>query len=528
MKQRSTGVSLKKESSDFDHSAKAIYQQELLDAPFRELIEKCSAGLSVIDMDGTIQFINGAAEILLGREAVDLLGQPFPLPISANKTTELKIPRQKKDGALAESRIVEIHTSEIEWNKKPAYLVTLIDITDLERIERLKAEIIERQRIDRLKDEFISTVSHELRTPLTIVKGAIDNLKDGIAGPLMEKQAKVIQISHNNINRLVKIINDLLDLSRLESGRTQINRHEVHTISILQETVQNFQLQADQKNITLTSLFEDAIPNIFADPDLLTQVLTNLMDNALRYAKSTIKLKASVTESALKEEPLNFVQISVMDDGPGISSDKVGILFNKFVQLNRPSGGAGYKGTGLGLAICKEIIKKHQGKIWVKGSKDVGTEFCFVLPQYDKTTGFWTALRKALNEAGDKKNPMSVLALSVVNMKEIEKQRSPSEVNQLMQIIEERIQHQIFRKSDSIFRTTPKDFIIILSETNADQAKAVTRRIEEDVEISFGPVSIGTILPTLGVGIATFPQDGTEAEQLVNSALNQAENDMSR
>ncbi len=505
---------------------------------FKHIVEKSTVGKVVIDLEGMVHYANPAAYTILGSNEKKIVGKEFSYPVSANKTTELRISHEGGD-----YRIVEMRVTEIEWRKKPAYLVLLHDITDLERIERLKAEIMERQRVDQLKDEFISTVSHELRTPLTIVKGAIDNLKDGIVGPLEAKQVKIVDIANNNIDRLVKIINNLLDLSRLESNKALINRKAIKTTPLIIETVHNFQMTAQSKNILLEQDIPENLPDIFADPDLIVQVLTNILDNALRYAQDRVMVSASRKElqtslysdkgsGKTKKEPVRkaeevhkFIEITIADDGAGIPRDKYRDLFNKFVQLNRPRGGAGYKGTGLGLIICKEIIRKHQGKIWVEPSPLGGAGFHILLPQFDETVGFWRSLRALLVGARKKKEKVCLLSFTVRNFKELADQKSSEEMESMLEIIDSRIKEQIFRKSDLTFRYTPKDFIVVLPDTDREQAGKVLKRIEEEVEISFDPVPSGTILPELGIGVAIFPDDTQEPEALLNIVLNMAEQD---
>lgn len=507
---------------------------------FKHIVEKSTVGKVVIDLEGIVKYANPAALTILNLSEKKLIGTEFPYPVSANKTTELRISHESGDYRVAEMRV-----TEIEWNNKPAYLVLLHDITDLERIERLKAEIMERQRVDQLKDEFISTVSHELRTPLTIVKGAIDNLKDGIVGPLEARQERIVAIANNNVERLVKIINNLLDLSRLESNKAHINRKAIKTSPLIVETAHNFQIAAQSKNIVLEQDVPENLPDIFADPDLIVQLLTNILDNALRYAQTRVMVSASrkqlqtslysdeggaeeKKETPRKAEEVHkFVQITVSDDGPGIPKDKCRDLFNKFVQLNRPRGGAGYKGTGLGLAICKEIVHKHQGKIWVEQGSLGGAGFHILLPQFDETVGFWRLLRALLVEGRKKKKKVCLLSFTVKNFRKLADQRSSAEMESMLKIIESRIKEQIFRKSDLTFCYTPKDFIVVLPDTDREQADKVLKRIEEEVEISFGPVPAGTLLPELGIGLAIFPDDAQEPEALLNIVLNMAEQDRS-
>ena len=220
-----------------------------------------------------------------------------------------------------------------------------------------------------MKDELVGTVSHELRTPLTIVKGAIDNLREGICGPVEGKQKEVVELAHRNVERLARMINNLLDLSRLESGSARANKKPTDLSGVAKEVLDGFGY-ADTRGIKIDSRL-DGVPPVEADAEMMAQVITNLLDNAVRFARARVAVNVTPEGGS--------VRVEVVDDGPGIPEDKIKDLFNKFTQLNRKAGG-GYKGTGLGLAICKEIMTLHGTKIDVASVVGAGTRFSFALP----------------------------------------------------------------------------------------------------------------------------------------------------
>ena len=349
----------------------AIERRKLL-SQAEGVIKRSPDGMVVIDAKG-VQYVNPAAERILGQTAPELVGKPFRFDAAPGQTTQ-----QLLTGPQGE-RTVELVVTEIQWRGDKAMLAALHDITELQRVEQLKAEIRERRRLDQLKDQLIGTVSHELRTPLTIVKGAIDNLREGIVGELKPKQTEVVQLAHRNIARLAKMINNLLDLSRLESGQAKAHRRRLAVEPFLRELAGDFELKAKEKGLRLELDAAPGLPDVSADPELIAEVFVNLLDNALRYAKSRVTLRARLS----LEAPGRGVAFDVDDDGPGIPADKVNDLFNKFVQINRKMGGSGYKGTGLGLAICKEIVGLHQSKISIHSVPGLGTRFTFSLAQFE-------------------------------------------------------------------------------------------------------------------------------------------------
>ncbi|MBI4374975.1 MAG: response regulator, partial [Elusimicrobia bacterium] len=325
----------------------AIERHKML-AQTENLIRKSADAMIVIDAEGVVRYANPAAESLFETKTSDFIGRPFQFPALAGETKLLK---------LAADRTAEMRVTEIEWKGAPARLASIRDISGLQKVEQLRAEIKERRRLDELKDKLLGTVSHELRTPLTIIKGAIDNLYEGLAGPLQGRQGELIGIAHRNLARLSKMINNLLDLSRLESGMARITRRAFSPEALVSQALEDFQSTSKNRKIRLEAELSPNLPDVYADPELISEVLVNLVDNALRFAKSSVGISARVSGER--------VVISIVDDGEGIPADKIGDLFNKFVQINRSAGG-GYKGTGLGLAICKEIMDLHGETITVE------------------------------------------------------------------------------------------------------------------------------------------------------------------
>jgi PAS domain S-box-containing protein len=247
------------------------------------------------------------------------------------------------------------------------------DDTELRKLESLKAEVRQRRELASLKDAFIGAVSHELRTPLAIVMTAVDSLRKGLAGELAPKQRDIADLCQRNILRLSRMINNLLDISRLESGSAKSRLVRVELKDFLADLEANYRMMGRITNIKLKILAPENLPEVRADPEMLMQVLDILLDNAERFAVREIRVTASRDDGG--------VRLEVVDDGPGVPPDRIGLLFNKFFQVARSIGG-GYKGTGLGLAICKEILILHGSTIAVDSPPGGGARFHFVLPEW--------------------------------------------------------------------------------------------------------------------------------------------------
>ena len=248
-----------------------------------------------------------------------------------------------------------------------------------------------------LKEEFISDASHELRTPLAILKIAISNLRKGMESALSEEQEKMLRIAEVNVDRLVKFINNLLDLARLESGRENIHRRDMNLEPVIHETVQSFQIEAREIDVSLEVDVRAPLPTLCADEYMMERVINNLLSNALRFAKKKVTVRARARDEeytramrirhtgengeAVHPPDSDCILVSVIDDGEGIPEEEIGDLFNKFAQLKNMNESEGYKGTGLGLAICREIVNQHKGAIWAESVLDRGTGFHFIIPR---------------------------------------------------------------------------------------------------------------------------------------------------
>ena len=232
--------------------------------------------------------------------------------------------------------------------------------------ERLK-------ELDRLKSDFVANVSHELRTPLTAIKGAIDLLLREVAGPLNEKQTHYLARVRSNTHRLAGLINDVLDLSRIEEGKIELQAERVSLAGLVHEVVETLKPLATEREIVLQATIPESSLLVWADRDKITQILTNLIGNAVKFISTGGRVAVSATIDG------EWVRVSVADNGPGIPLDEKDRIFDKFYQI-ADVGGAKPKGTGLGLAISKALVELHGGKIWVESELNRGSTFHFTLP----------------------------------------------------------------------------------------------------------------------------------------------------
>jgi PAS domain S-box-containing protein len=343
-------------------------------------------GIYGIDLEGQVTFVNAAAMQMLGYKQDEMLGRVMHELIHHTRADgtpydSIDSPIRKSLANLATVRV----SNEIFWRKDgtsfPVEYVARpqIDSQSPESdggkplgVVVAFTDTTERRALDRMKDEFISTVSHELRTPLTSLRGALGLLAGGALTNRPEKTQQMLEIAISNSDRLVRLVNDILDLERISSGKTELHWGMCSAEDLLRRAAGVQQARAPRPNIRIFFAANGVI--VWADPDRILQTLNNLLSNAIKFspAGSEIHLTARYLDDG-------EAQIEVRDQGPGIPADKLEHIFDRF-QQGDASDSRAMGGTGLGLAICRSIITQHGGRIWATSVEGEGTTFHFTLP----------------------------------------------------------------------------------------------------------------------------------------------------
>ena len=274
--------------------------------------------------------------------------------------------------------------------------VTYIPHHDLEdRVSgffALTTDISDRKAIERMKDEFISVVSHELRTPLTSLHSALKILATGRLGTLPEDGQQLLAIADENTERLVRLVNNVLDLQRIESGAVTMEKQACNAADLTIHAVEAMQAMAQQQGITLIDRSLDV--QLWVDADYIVQALTNLISNAIKFSAPggnvwlTVEIppppnrqKSTKSRASAARIPVDML-FQVRDEGQGIPANKLETIFERFQQVDS-SDSRKKGGTGLGLTICRKIIEQHGGKIWAESTLGIGSTFSFTLPAYN-------------------------------------------------------------------------------------------------------------------------------------------------
>ena len=337
-----------------------------------ELILNAAAeGIYGLDAHGYTTFANPAAAAMLGYAPDDLPGRPYEATLLSGDGDEDPIrpalfsgePRTVKDATFrrADGRRFPVEftcTPIVEEGRTAGVVVTFRDVT-------------ERREVDRMKDEFISVVSHELRTPLTAIRGSLGLLAAGKAGEVPARGQRMLEIAVQNTDRLIRLINDILDIERIESGKVALEPRPVSAAELVQNAAEVMLPMAERAGVGLY-VWAEPVP-LVADPDRLLQVLTNLISNAVKFSNPGGTVELTV------EPDGGEALFRVIDHGRGIPADRLESIFERFQQVDS-SDSRQKGGTGLGLAICRTIVGQHGGQIWAESVLGEGSTLAFTLP----------------------------------------------------------------------------------------------------------------------------------------------------
>lgn len=339
------------------------------------LVAAAPIAIYTVDESGLIKSWNAAAEQIFQWKANEVIGTIAPMVpqeefaaaadlrrsiLASGRAVHLQAVRLRKDGTP-----IEVSLSAAPMGSSSPHIVVLA------------ADISERRAMERLKDEFVSVVSHELRTPLTSLRGSLGLLASGRVGSFPENAKKMLDIALRNTDRLVRLINDILDVERMQAGKIRFEFVSCLAPEIVQTAVENARSLAEQKEVTISCAVEPWL--VQGDADRLVQTLTNLLGNAIKFAPPGTQI--SVRANREREN----IKFSVEDQGRGVPQDKLQRIFERFEQVDA-SDAREKGGTGLGLAISKTIVEQHGGRIWVESEIGKGSTFYFTVPMADNGT----------------------------------------------------------------------------------------------------------------------------------------------
>jgi len=398
-----------------------------------------------------------------------------------------------------------IHTEKekILLLSKSEELVALID-----QVKAEKVRVEELKRLGKLKADFISTVSHELRTPLSTTKEGISLVLDKVCGEINRKQEKILITAKDNIDRLARIINDILDISKIEAGRVELKRELINLTSLIEESISSFAFKAREKGLEIRVDLPEREVKLYIDGDKIIEVFTNLLTNALKFTEK------GYVEISLQENK-NKVVCSVSDTGIGISQEDLNRVFNKFQQFGRVAG-SGEKGTGLGLSIVKGIVEIHKGKIWVESELGKGTKFSFTLPKYTPETFLKEYISAGIKGALEKNSKISLIVVSILEFDKLKKELTPEKLNLILKDIEMELKYTLHLERDVVVKGT-EEIDILLGNCSKEDVLKVKNRLAKILGDYFVRQNLSDKIK-LHFGFSTYPDEAKNDEELIKKA----------
>ncbi|MGZ7030893.1 MAG: ATP-binding protein, partial [Thermoanaerobaculia bacterium] len=341
------------------------------------ILNSVTDGIIGLDVTGRPTFLNPAAGRIIGRSLADFKGMTLHDAIHHTRFDGTPFSQDDCVGTVAMRRRESIMAQDLFWRADgssfPAEYSTIPvhDSEDGTALVMTFRDVTERRAIERLKDEFVSTVSHELRTPLTSIRGALGLLKSGMLGTIEAKGQRMLEIAVSNTDRLVRLINDILDLERIASGKIELSRSLVDAYELMTSAAEGVQSLAQGAGVGIA--IEPVKASLWIDSDRITQTLTNLISNSIKFSPRGTRVSLS------GEEREGIFTFRVADQGRGVPDDKLETIFERFKQVDA-SDSRDKGGSGLGLAISRSIVNAHGGKIWAERNGENGTVFQFTLP----------------------------------------------------------------------------------------------------------------------------------------------------
>ncbi|MFC2061626.1 response regulator [Elusimicrobiota bacterium] len=414
------------------------------------------------------------------------------------------MPMIVKDEVIGVLNFIRL-SNEDEYNEYDLKIATIFSQQAAMAIQNAK-DFEQLKKLDDLKTEFISNVSHELRTPLTPIRETVSQMLDGILGEINDKQEKYLSISIKNIDRLKRMIDNLLDVAKIEAGRIDIDRDLVDMTNIAKRVALSFSAQAKNKGLKIKTRVSQEKIDLLADEDKIIQVLNNLIGNSIKFTE-----KGHV-EVSVKDKG-NYIECSVYDTGRGIAKSNLDKVFDKFYQLGKVA--SGEKGTGLGLSISQGIIGLHKGRISVDSIADEWTRFSFTLPKYLEGNAAKERIDSRIAKARRYKDPLILYMIKFENIMKIKETIGGQKTGKLLFEL-------LSRCGESLNNCEPlgvkdEDTVLLLIKAQKEEVHKTEKKLKKIIKEATCRLEKDCPIEYLH-SYALYPEDDSIAEGLLKTA----------
>ncbi len=479
---------------------------------FHPLVElatgKTSDGVLCLDTDGKILMANDSAVRTLGQTASALVGKTiFDIAPEMNSSLWHELWKEiRARGSFAfefglsaaEGRLAQVDISVHHLQVPGDRELACVFFRDIE----------ERKRLQNLQQEFVSTASHELRSPMTVIREGVSQVLEGLRGEVNDSQRRALSLALNAIDRLGRIIDELLDMSKIESGRIALKRERLDLAALVRETGATFQSLASDRGLDLRLTTPAGPVMVYADRDRLIQVLTNLINNSFKF---TEKGRIEITVSMKDEE----AECSIADTGIGLASDDVDKIFNKFEQLGQVAV-TGEKGTGLGLSICRGIVELHKGRIWAESKgPGQGARVTFALPKQSGRDVFWEMLEPTLRDVARRGGSLSTVLFRIENIDSFPV--TEAQVSSVLAGLEQLVRKHSGRMTDLLVKDMDAMYLGLESMVKREGAR-IADRVVAAFEESLVREKLSSKL-RMSYQITGFPEEAADEEKYLEKVI---------
>lgn len=472
-------------------------------------------GMLVVNREGFIMMMNHEAEVMFGWDIREAAGKSFIELIPCEDEKGNFISYKDRIMSLALSGKTPVHSISYyyrEDNSKFPANVTASPIIYEEKIIGaigIFRDISKEKEIDKMKTDFISTVSHEIRTPLTTIREGVSQALDGILGEVTEKQKEVFSIVLEDSDRLKRIIDNLLDVSKIEAGKVELRKELIDIVELVKGVASAFALQSEERGLKISAYFSKAKLRLYVDKDRIIQVFTNLVGNALKFTAH-----GAIDISLLEAE--DKVECSVSDTGRGIGKEDLPRLFSKFQQFGRAHG-PGEMGTGLGLSISKGIVELHKGKIWAESELNKGTKISFSLPKYAAEELFREYVANGLKKLSKERPSLSVIGFDIKNLGGRVEPGQDGAAACVADDLETLLRRKIRCESDEVVQSNEL-LLMLLPGVKKEDAIIVSERIRNVFAYYLAKKGWEKKI-NIACEVFNYPDDGKNEEELADKIL---------
>lgn len=337
-------------------------------------------GVFAVNLRGEIIIFNQMAEKIIGFNEKQVLGQTYSQVLQFCSVKTKASYGSFIDQVLLEGKSVSLPAETVLVTSSRAEIPVAVNSSPIRNQKGIIVggivvfrDISHEKEIEEIRTDLISIASHQLRTPLSEIKGLLSLLLDNIAGPLLPRQKEYLDLLSVANERMINLVNDLLNISRIEQGRIQLNFKPVNLGALAQEVVKSLEMKAKERKQFFTLTVDPNLPAVIADAGKTKEIISNLIENALKYTFENGTIQVRVTDSH------EGIWVLVKDNGVGIPKNKLKDLFQKFSRIENPLSKM-TTGTGLGLYAVKQLVERQNGQVWVETTEGKGSTFGFVLP----------------------------------------------------------------------------------------------------------------------------------------------------